>query len=142
MAHLQKKAEPAPERGASLFILQLLRGILIAAGVSILGVLLFALCLKMGWLAESQIPMVNQIIKVLSIVLGVWFGLGRGSDQGLAKGGLIGLVYMGLGLGMFCLSAGTSAAPLTWVIDLGSGLVAGGIAGALTVNLRRARKKR
>lgn len=109
----------------------LVRGLLVAIGVTLACVLLFALFMQ--WLKPSDnvIRIINQLIKLGAIFAGVKAMLRSGSDQGLARGALLGLVYMALGVGLYALLSGQQLPVSAYVSDIAMGIAGGGICGAL-----------
>ena len=113
---------------------RLVRGLLCAIGVTLLGVLIFALLMQ--WLRPSDavIRVVNQAIKLLAILVGVWVSVGRGGERGLMRGALLGLIYMGLGVCLYALLSGQQLPLTAYLADLAMGVAGGGIAGMLIGN--------
>ena len=116
---------------------RLLRGLLASIGVTLVCVLLFALLMQ--WLkpSDNAIRVVNQLIKLGAIFVGVWVMVGRGGERGLALGALLGLCYMGLGVGLYALLSGQQLPFTACLSDIDMGIAGGGICGALVQNVRR-----
>ncbi len=116
---------------------RLLRGLLASIGVTLVCVLLFALLMQ--WLkpSDNAIRVVNQLIKLGAIFVGVWVMVGRGGERGLALGALLGLCYMGLGVGLYALLSGQQLPFTAYLSDIAMGIAGGGICGALVQNVRR-----
>lgn len=116
---------------------RLLRGLLASIGVTLVCVLLFALLMQ--WLkpSDNAIRVVNQLIKLGAIFAGVWLMVGRGGERGLALGALLGLCYMGLGVGLYALLSGQQLPFTAYLSDIAMGIAGGGICGALVQNVRR-----
>jgi len=112
-------------------------GIAVALVVTMIAIMVFALVLKMADLPEGVIPTVNLIIKLLSVCLGVYMGLGKDCSMGWLKGLVIGSAYMLFGYVLFALVNGSGAPVTLWLNDLGMGGVAGAIAGIISVNIRK-----
>ncbi len=115
---------------------RLIRGLLVAVGVTLACILLFALLMQ--WLKPSDtvVRVVNQLIKLGSIFAGVWAYVGRGGEKGLLRGALVGLAYMALGVGLYALLSGQSLPLSAYLSDLLMGVAGGGVAGAVIANLR------
>ena len=115
--------------------LRLLRGLGAALLVSLVGVVIFALLMQWIRPSEGAVRLFNQGLKLASIVAGVYVAVGRGQEGGLLRGALIGLVYMALGVGVYALLSGQSAAATAYLADLGMGVAAGGIVGMILSNM-------
>ena len=113
--------------------------ILKGLGVAILatGVMVLVFSLLMQWLKPSDgaIRIVNQVIKLASILLGCWVCVGRGGENGLICGACVGLLYMGLGVAVYGLLTGQQASLTAYLADLGMGVAGGGIMGMILSNL-------
>ena len=126
-AHRRRAASPA--------WLRILKGLLVAIGVTVAGVAIFALLMQ--WLrpTEGLVRIINQVLKLASIGAGVYVAVGRGCEGGLLRGALVGLVYMVIGVGMYALLSGQSAPVSAYLADLGMGVAGGGIVGMILSNL-------
>jgi putative membrane protein (TIGR04086 family) len=115
---------------------QLLRGLLVAIGVTLVCVLVFALLMQ--WLkpSDSAIRIVNQLIKLGAIFVGVKAMLGRNCENGLIHGALLGVCYMALGVGLFALLSVQSLPWTAYLSDLAMGVAGGGICGAIIGGIR------
>ena len=114
---------------------RLLRGL----GVSILttrvGVALFSLLMQWVKPSDGAIRVFNQVLKLLSIALGVWSAVGRGGEKGLMRGAAVGLGYMGLGVALYAILSGQQAAFSSYLADLAMGVAGGGIVGMILSNI-------
>ncbi len=118
-------------------ILGVLKGVLVAVCVSIVGVLAFALVYKFVQMGDTTIKIVNQIIKVVSVVLGVNVALKPDRSKGAIKGLLVGAIYSVVAYAVFGLLSATFTFSLSILFDvLFAGLV-GLIAGIFLVNLKK-----
>ena len=126
-AHRRRAASPA--------WLRVLKGLLVAIGVTVAGVAIFALLMQ--WLrpTEGLVRIINQVLKLVSIGAGVYVCVGRGCEGGLLKGALVGLLYMAIGVGMYALLSGQGASTGAYLADLGMGVAGGGIVGMLLSNM-------
>ena len=113
------------------------KGVMVAVCISLVLVLLFAFLLKFTNIPESTIKPVNQVIKVLSILMGVFVGLKRKKELGLVSGLLIGLIYTIAAFLVFSCLGGVFAFDLTLLTDLLFGAVMGAICGIICVNLKK-----
>ena len=115
--------------------LRILKGLGAALLVTVAGVAVFALLMQ--WLRPSEgvVRIVNQVLKLLSVGVGVYVAAGRGCEGGLIKGALVGLFYMAVGVGLYALLSGQGAPVSAYLADLGMGLAGGGIVGMILSNL-------
>ncbi len=122
------------ERSGNAFF-QILKGVAIALVFSLISAAAFAAVLRFTGVGDKGIYAVNQAIKVLAITLGCLAGL-RG-ERGLFKGLAVGLLFTALSYLSFSSLGGDFS--LSWLIfvELTISLLAGGLSGALAVNLRR-----
>jgi len=109
------------------------RGVLYALILSVFLVLGLALMIKLAGLNSNSIMYINQGIKVISILFGVFLGT-RQVKMGAAKGALCGLIYILLSFLVFKLLAG-QAFSLS-IFDVLLGVIAGLISGIITVNIK------
>ena len=122
--------------GVSL-LLNILKGSVMALCASLLLVLMFAFILKFTNISENVILPVNQVIKGVSVFLGVFIGLKKHKEQGLLSGLLIGIVYTVLAFFIFALLAGNWVFDLSLLTDLAFGGIIGGVCGIICVNLKK-----
>lgn len=127
-------AHGAPKRRAAGF-LPLMKGLGAALLVTVAGVAVFALLMQ--WLrpTEGMVRTINQVLKLASIGVGVAVAVGRGCEGGLIKGAIVGLAYMGIGVGVYALLSGQAAPVSAYLADLGMGIAGGGIVGMILSNL-------
>ena len=114
---------------------RIFKGLIVAVAVSAGGILLFALLMQ--WLKPSDgvIRVFNQVLKLVSIVAGVWSAVGRGGEKGLIRGAAVGLLYMGLGVSLYALLTGQNLPATSYLGDLGMGVAGGGLTGMILSNL-------
>ena len=130
-----KKSSIKLPKNALLF--SVAKGALVAVCVSLVLVLLFAFLLKFTNIPESAIKPVNQVIKGLSILIGVFVGLKRSKELGLVSGLLIGFIYTIVAFIIFSILGGIFAFDLTFLTDILFGAVMGAICGIICVNLKK-----
>ncbi len=138
---MKMKAKKLEERGAAKsVVLSILKGSVYALCISLVCVLVFAFCLKFTPLSESLITPINQVIKGVSIFLGVLLGLKKQKEMGLASGLLIGLVYTVVAFFAFSALNHSFVFDRTLVNDIIFGTIIGGICGIICVNLKKTTK--
>ncbi len=119
------------------FVFSVAKGALVAVCVSLVLVLMFAFLLKFTNIPESTIKPVNQVIKGISILIGVFVGLRKSKELGLVSGLLIGFIYTIVAFVVFSILGGVFAFDLTFLSDILFGAVMGAICGIICVNLKK-----
>ena len=113
------------------FASQILKGVVTAILVTLIGVLVFAFILGFVDLSSGVIKPVNQFIKLSAIFLGCILSVKE--DRAVIKGGLIGLLSTVFCFLLFCLIAGATSSFVGFIIDLVFGTLMGILSGAITV---------
>lgn len=114
---------------------RLLRGLGVGILTTLVGVALFSLLMQWVKPSDGAIRVFNQVLKLLSIALGVWSAVGRGGEKGLMRGAAVGLGYMGLGVALYAILSGQQAAFSSYLADLAMGVAGGGIVGMILSNI-------
>ena len=112
-------------------IFAVLRGVLVAAAITIVGVAVFALILNWWNAGDRAITAINQVVKFVSILAGVTTAMRAGESGGAMRGACVGLLYMALGIVCYALMMGQSPQLTAYLADLGMGLAAGGLFGMI-----------
>ena len=115
-----------------------LRGVLVAAAVTVLGVVLFALLLNWWDASDRAITAINQVVKFVSILAGVTSALRAGEKGSAMRGACVGVLYMALGIACYCLLMGQSPKLTGYLADLGMGIAAGGLFGMILTSRKSA----
>lgn len=115
--------------------LSLLKGLGASALVTLAGVVVFALLMQWIKPTEGLVRVVNQVLKLLSIAVGVWVAVGPGGRGGLLRGAAVGLGYMLIGVALYALLSRQGASPASYLADLGMGVAGGGIVGMIVSNI-------
>ncbi len=118
-------------------IISILKGCLTALCVSLVGILIFAFILKFTNISDSVINPVNQVIKGVSIFLGVFIGLKKEKEMGLVSGLLIGLIFTMLAFTVFSILDGRFVFDRTLLNDMLFGGIMGAICGIICVNIKK-----
>ena len=117
--------------------LVMLKGVFWALTVSLLCVLIFAFIIKFTNISESAIMPINQVIKVLSILVGCWVASKKIKSNGWLWGLIIGAIYTLLAFVVFSILDGEFRFTLNLLNDLVFGAVLGLISGIITFALRK-----
>lgn len=131
------RAKSLEEKRSTSVFLSIVKGSLIALCVSLVGILIFAFCLKFTSLSDKLITPINQVIKGISIFLGVFFGLKGRKDKGLVSGLVIGLAYTIVAFLVFAILNSSFVFDLTLVYDIIFGTLIGGICGIICINVKK-----
>lgn len=134
---MKMRAKNLEEKKHNGVFLSIVKGSLIALCVSLIGILIFAFCLKFTSLSDKLILPINQVIKGLSIFLGVFFGLKKRKEMGLVSGLLIGFIYTIVAFIVFSILNGAFSFDHTLLNDIIFGAIIGGICGIICVNLKK-----
>ena len=119
----------------------ILKGSLIAVVVSLVGILFFAFIIKMFGITDQFLKPVNQVIKAISILCGVFGALKSCKEKGLVLGLLIGLVYTLFAFLVFSALNGNFKFDKSLLTDILFGGIMGAICGVVAVNLKGKNKK-
>lgn len=117
-------------------VLDVSRGCIISVIISLIFVLILALVTKFFSIDSKVIMPINQVIKILSIFGGCFFGF-KQRENGAIKGGIVGIFYVLLSILVFgIIEKSVSFKNFNW-FDLIAGVIAGIISGILAVNIRK-----
>lgn len=115
-------------------IMSTLKGTFISIAISLVGILFFAFVIKLFGLSDGWIKPVNQIIKAISIMAGVFVALKKDKNKGLPKGLIIGLAYTLLAFVVFSILNGSINFDKSLLTDVLFGGITGAICGVIAVN--------
>ena len=118
-------------------LLAIIKGSLIALCISLVGILIFAFILKFASISDKAIRPINQIIKGVSVLIGVFVAMRKVDKMGLVGGLLIGLVYTILAFVVFSILDGNFEFNLTLLNDLLFGGIMGAICVIIVGNVKR-----
>ena len=119
----------------------ILRGVLAAAGGTLVGMTLLATAVIYLQISDAAITAINQVLKVVCVLLGARVAVGVGGKRGFVTGACVGALYLAIGHGLYCALGGAFAA-VTMLGEILLGAAIGAIAGAVLANLRpRARTR-
>ena len=104
-----------------------IKGVLVGASVTVIGVAVFALILNWWDASDRAITAINQVVKFVSILAAVVSALGSDGRGGVLRGVCVGLLYMALGIVCYCLLMGQQPAFSGYLADLGMGIASGGL---------------
>lgn len=117
------------------FLLSVVKSVLISVVFVLIGVLVFALFIKIFGFTSSVIRPTNQVIKVLSLFCGVMLCV-RG-EKGFIKGATVGIFSIVLTYFLFALLGGEGLFNISFILDVIFGAVIGAISGVIAVNVKK-----
>ncbi|MGN0797763.1 MAG: TIGR04086 family membrane protein [Christensenellales bacterium] len=117
-------------------ILDVVLGGVIAVLVSVLLTLVFAIVLKFVNVSDEVIDGVNIAVRIISVVVGCFWAI-KSTRYGIAKGLLIGVIYVLTSFLVFGLLAGSLSISTIKLVDFLSGIVTGIISAVVVVNVKK-----
>ncbi len=121
------------------FFISLLKGSLMALSISLILICVFAFLLRFCDIKTEAIKPINQVIKIVSILIGTFYGLKKSTEMGLITGLFIGLAYTLLAFVVFSILNGGFNFERSLINDFIFGGIAGAIAGVVAVNFKKKR---
>ena len=112
------------------------RGWAVSVLATAAAVIVFALIISFVDMSDGVIRVVNQLIKAAAVFLGVKVIVPRGDENGIRRGALLGLVYMGVGVLVYALLTQQKISWMGYLIDVFMGVAAGGLSGMLLGSMR------
>ena len=133
------KAERALDTNSSKggFFKSLIIGSLMALSITLIAICIFAFVLRFCDIKTEAIKPINQVIKIVSILIGSFYGLKKSNEMGLMTGFLIGITYTALAFVIFSILNGGFNFQRTLINDFIFGGIAGAIAGIIAVNFKK-----
>jgi len=134
---LKAKIKGTKKSLSTSFIGCVAKGTMIALCVSLILVLIFAFLLKFTNIPEGAIKPINQVIKGVSVFLGVFVGMKRIKELGLVTGLLIGIFHTVLAFLVFSILGGMFQLDITFLTDIVFSAIIGAICGIICVNIKK-----
>jgi putative membrane protein (TIGR04086 family) len=115
--------------------IEVVKGVALALGLSFLGVIIVASLLPATGMEDKVLYPLMQTVKIVAVFVGVVATVR--ADKGLLKGVVIGVLFTALSYLTFSAVGGDFS--LSWLIacELLLCVIAGGIAGAIAVNVKK-----
>ena len=120
----------------------MLKGLLCAVALTLLlmvGVAALALGVR---ISDGTLTALNQVMKLLSILLGVTVAVGRGGQRGFLTGMTVAMLYMTLGYGCYVALGGNAFVVTQMLGEILIGAALGATAGTVLSNLPAGRRNR
>ena len=122
-------------------IMALLRGLLTAIAVTLLGMVAIAAAAVYAQASDGWIRGLNQLLKCASIGTGTLAAVGIGGEKGFFTGMAVAILYMSLGYGLAVGLGGNSFAVPGMLGEILIGAALGGVCGAVLSNLPARRRR-
>ncbi len=114
-----------------------LKGSMLSVCISLVLILIFAFIIKLTSMSDALIKPINQVIKIVSILIGTMFIVKKVKQKGLLLGAMVGLLYSILAFVVFSILNGGFSFDWTLLIDILFGTISGGICGVICVNSKK-----
>ena len=115
-----------------IFLKDVVKSVLFSLIITLVSVLILGIIVKFVVIPPTILLPVNQVIKVISVLLGCVIAI-RDKRNGALKGGICGLIYTLLSVFIF-LILGISLKESFSFIDVLLGIIIGAISGIIAVN--------
>ena len=112
------------------------KAVAVATILTIALILLFALTMKLGITKEGAIPVVNQLIKILGVLMAAFFAT-RKEGRKVMRAVLAGVMFIILGIVLFSLLDGRFVFTVSLIWDLLMGALIGLLSGMLFVRMQK-----
>ncbi|MCL2062120.1 MAG: TIGR04086 family membrane protein [Firmicutes bacterium] len=138
---MRRKKEIVANPTAKHYISEAIRAVVVAVIISLAAILLLALLIRLLNISTNAIPIINQVIKGVSILVACLICL-RLPRNGWLRGLIVGIVYVLLAFVIFSLLNGAQFTfGLNVLNDIALGAVSGLISGIIS-NLVRSKKNK
>lgn len=116
-------------------ILKNLGGAVVSVCVTLILILIFALLIRFVGIKDNWIFPINQVIKIISLFLGIFIALKGNKENGLIKGLFLGFAYYILSYVTFSILQGSFSINIGNFYDLILTTLMGGIIGLILVHI-------
>lgn len=116
-------------------ILKMISGVAVSISLTLILILLFALFIRFVGIDDKFIFPINQVIKVISLFVGVFVVLKGNKEKGLIKGLLLGFAYYLISYILFAILQGGFTLSISSLYDLILTTLMGGIIGLIVVHI-------
>ncbi len=119
------------------FIISFFKSVFVAISCSLVLVLALAIIYRFVSMSEGVIRICNQIIKVLSVLIGCFVLFKKDKSKGMLKGSLLGAIYTLGAFFIFSLLSSSFSFGLSLIYDIIFASIVGLIGGIIFVNIRK-----
>lgn len=121
-------------------LLSILKGVFAAAAATLVGMLLIALLTVFSRISDNTLTILNQLLKFISILLGVRIAVGRGGSRGFVTGAVTAALYMLSGYVLYVCLGGLYDT-VSMLCELLLGAAVGAVTGAVLANMRPKKRR-
>ena len=118
-------------------LLAIFSGTIVSIAITLILILIFAVLIRFTNISDKFIFPVNQVIKIISLFIGVSVFLKKDKSKGFLKGVLLGIFYFILSFVVFSFLQGGFSFTLKNLYDLILTSLMGGLIGIIMVNIGR-----
>mgnify|MGYP001031213785 CR=1 FL=1 len=117
-------------------VFEVIKTVIVAVIISLVAILLMAFLIKLFNISTTAIPIINQVIKGVSILVACLICI-KTPSNGWVKGIVAGLLYIMLAFVIFSLLDGKFKFGLNILNDVAIGAISGMISGIIAVSIRK-----
>ncbi len=117
--------------------LNILKGAVVSISITLVLILIFALFVRFFNVPDGYIFPINQVIKMISIFVGLWIMFKSGREKGFLKGLILGIIYFVLSFLIFSILQKSFSFSLNNFYDLLLTTFMSGLLGIILVNIRK-----
>lgn len=118
-------------------VLNILKGVFSAVSCSLVLVLLLAIIYRFVDMSDGLIIVLNQIIKILSILFGCYVCFKIDKSKGMLKGAILGAIYTIVAFFVFSILSSSFSFNMSLIYDIFFASVIGLVGGIIFVNVRK-----
>lgn len=122
--------------GIKSYIIEIVKAVIIALIISLIGVLIAAFAIKLFNLSTEFTIVVNQVIKTVAVLLGCLFSL-KHAGNGWIRGIIVGLIFSLVSYLVFSIIGGEFTFDISFLNNTVIGISAGLVSGIISMFIRK-----
>ncbi|MBE5735777.1 MAG: TIGR04086 family membrane protein [Clostridiales bacterium] len=116
-------------------VLAITGGVLCSIAITLVLILLFAVIIRFFNVPDAAIFPVNQLIKIISLFVGILLVVKKAKSKGLVNGLIVGLLYYAISYLIFGILQGGLTFGINNLLDIILTAIMGGIIGLISVHI-------
>ncbi len=120
----------------------ILAGLVSAVMITLAGMLLLAGIMMIASVGDRWLMILNQVLKIGSVIMGACVAVPRGGRRGLATGSAVSLLYACIGYSMYVCLGGSGFTVGGMLGEILICAAAGAVTGTIRANMQPARRKK